>query len=133
VQGTPFDFRKLRLIAEAMSEAHADKAGGDGFDHNYVLDTGGRLEEAAACVYHPPSGRTMEVYTTKPGLQLYTANYLSDQRIGRGSVAFCKHGALCLETQFYPDSPNKPAFPSPLLLPGQAYNHTTIYKFSIRD
>ncbi len=133
VQGTPFDFRKLRPISAAMSEENADKARGDGFDHNYVLDTGGRLEQVAACVYHPSSGRTMEVYTTKPGMQLYTGNYLSDQRKGRGAVPFCKHAALCLETQFYPDSPNRPAFPSPLLLPDQVYRHTTIYKFSVLD
>jgi len=133
VEGSPFDFRKQRPISEAMSEEDQQKPKGDGFDHNYVLDTKGRLETLAASVYHPPSGRTMEIYTTKPGMQLYTGNYLTDQLKGRGSVSFGKHGALCLETQHYPDSPNKPTFPSPILMADQKYLHTSIYRFGLRS
>lgn len=132
VEGTPFDFRNSRPIYAAMIEENEQKAKGDGFDHNYALDTNGDLNHVAAFVYEPDSGRTMEVRTTKPGMQLYTGNYLNGTLIGRAGTVFDKHGALCLETQYYPDSPNQPSFPSPTLLPGQKYDHTTIYRFGLK-
>lgn len=130
VEGSPFDFRETRLIGKAMQEDDPRKPAGEGFDHNYVLDTQGSLNSAAATLSHQPSGRVMEVYTTKPGMQLYTGNYLTEQMQGRGQKPFIKYGALCLETQYYPDSPNQPSFPSPVLRPGETYHHTTIYRFS---
>lgn len=133
VETTPFDFRNSRLIGQAMREDDPRKPAGEGFDHNYVLDPQGDLSNAAAILSHQPTGRVMEVYTTKPGMQLYTGNYLTGQMKGRGQRPFIKHGALCLETQYYPDSPNQPTFPSPVLQPGETYRHTTIYRFSTLD
>ncbi|MBT8346689.1 MAG: galactose mutarotase [Desulfofustis sp.] len=133
VQGSPFDFRRLRRISEAMAEEDKRKKAGDGFDHNYVLDTRGDIKKIAAYLYHEKSGRIMAVYTTKPGMQFYSGNYLDGRWKGRGGVGFFKHAALCLETQYYPDSPNHPLFPSPLLLPGDIYRHTTIYRFGLRS
>jgi len=132
VDGTPFDFRNSRPIFAAMTEADTQKPKGDGFDHNYALDTAGDLDKVAALVFEPASGRTMEVRTTKPGMQLYTGNYLNGTLRGRAGQVFDQHGALCLETQYYPDSPNHPSFPSPFLLPGQTYEHTTVYRFGVK-
>jgi aldose 1-epimerase len=86
--------------------------------------------EFAATVLDPKSGRAMDVYTTEPGLQFYTGNFL-DGSPGRGGKAYVKRGALCLETQHFPDSPNKPAFPTTTLQPGQEYNTKTVYKFGV--
>jgi aldose 1-epimerase len=91
----------------------------NGYDHNYVINGGGKSLVFAARVREPKSGRIMEVRTTQPGVQLYTGNHL-------------KHGALCLETQHYPDSPNKPAFPSAILRPGETFKSTTSFAFSAR-
>ncbi len=132
VDGSPFDFRAPRRIDLAMSEEGTRKKEGEGFDHNYVLDTRGAAGKIAASVYHEESGRVMDVYTTKPGLQLYTGNYLDGRWKGRDGVGFFKHAALCLETQYYPDSPNQPLFPSPVLVPGELYHHTTIYRFGLQ-
>ncbi|MCG6929978.1 MAG: galactose mutarotase [Desulfofustis sp.] len=132
VEKTPFNFKNSRRLGAAMAEGHEQKPGGAGFDHNYVLDTNGDLSRVAASLHEPVSGRTMEVRTTKPGLQLYTGNYLNGTLRGRGGATFDQHGALCLETQYYPDSPNQPTFPSPVLLPGEIYRHTTVYRFGCR-
>lgn len=132
VEGSPFDFRTLRRISEAIAEEDNRKKAGDGFDHNYVLDTRGDVNKVAAYLYHEESGRTMAVYTTKPGMQFYSGNYLDGRRRGRGGAGFFKHAALCLETQYFPDSPNHPLFPSPLLLPGDVYRHRTIYRFGLQ-
>ncbi len=133
VEGSPFDFRSPRRISEAIAEEGTRKKAGEGFDHNYVLDTRGDIDKVAALLCHEGSGRTMEVYTTKPGMQFYSGNYLDGRRIGRGGTGFFKHAALCLETQFYPDSPNQPLFPSAQLEPGDLYRHTTIYRFGLQS
>ena len=132
VEGSPFDFRKLRRISEAIAEEDDRKRAGVGFDHNYVLDTRGDINKVAAFLYHEESGRTMAVHTTKPGMQFYSGNYLDGRRKGRGGTGFFKHAALCLETQYFPDSPNHPLFPSSLLEPGNLYRHTTIYRFGLQ-
>jgi aldose 1-epimerase len=132
VEGSPFDLRTLRRISEAIAEEDDRKKAGEGFDHNYVLDTRGDIKKVAAYLYHEESGRIMAVYTTKPGMQFYTGNYLDGRRKGRGGAGFFKHAALCLETQYFPDSPNQPLFPSPLLVPGDIYRHTTIYRFGLQ-
>ena len=131
VEGSPFDFRQIRRIGLAISEGDGQKKTGEGFDHNYVLDTHGDVGKIAALILHQESGRTMEVCTTKPGMQFYTGNFLDGTLKGRGGAPFNKHSALCLETQYFPDSPNQPRFPSTLLGPGETYRHTTIYRFGL--
>lgn len=121
VEGTPFDFRRIREIGPSL-----EKSGG--FDHNFNLSAV-KKEEPVNRIYleHPASGRAMEVLTTEPGVQFYSGNYLFQLK-DRGLDT---HDALCLETQMYPDSVNKPAFPSVILNPGEIYRQKTIHKFSI--
>jgi aldose 1-epimerase len=130
VTGTPFDFRKATAIG-ARIEAHDEqiKLGG-GYDHNFVLrrKTGDVMSQAARAA-EPTTGRVLEVWTTEPGIQLYTGNFLDGVR-GKGGVSYTKRSAFCLETQHYPDSPNQPKFPSVVLKPVGRYQTTTIYKFS---
>lgn len=127
VQGTGLDFTMPRRIGERIG----DYLGfAKGYDHNFVLDAGGGTLSACARVVEPKSGRVMDVLTTEPGVQLYTANHLDGQRTGVGGVVYGQHTGFCLETQHYPDSPNKPAFPSTVLRPGQRYQTTTVYRFS---
>ncbi len=105
---------------------------GGGYDHNWVLNKSlGGLVQAAE-VFEPKSGRVMDVLTTEPGLQFYTANFLDGTLHGKGGKAYGKHGAFCMETQHFPDSPNKSNFPSTELKPGQTYKTTTVYRFSAR-
>lgn len=119
VQGTGFDLRQPVQLGKHLKQFHLD-----GFDHNFCLPLG-RARRLVARAHHPPSGRTMEVHTTQPGLQFYTGNNLDGSLKGKGAATYPKHSAFCLETQNWPDAVNKPHFPSPLLLPGEEYNHTT--------
>ncbi len=126
VSGTPLDFTSPHRIGERIGADYKPLIQGKGYDHNFVLSgTGMKL---AARVRDPKTGRVMEVRTTEPGVQLYTANHTNTT--GKGGHAYKKRSALCLETQRYPDSPNKPAFPSSVLRPGDTYQHTTEFKFS---
>jgi aldose 1-epimerase len=104
---------------------------GGGYDHNFVINHHGEELALAARVYDPTSGRVLEVDTTQPGVQFYTANFL-DGVHGKHGHIYNKRNALCLETQHYPDSPNKPSFPSTILKPGQTYHEITVWKFSTR-
>ena len=122
VEGTPFDFRLSTPIGERIGQLDM------GYDINYVLSRESREMTRVAAVYDPASGRSMEVLTTLPGVQLYTANYVDNIK-GRDGVVYHKHGALCLETQFWPNSPNQPGFPSSRLDPGETYEESTIYRF----
>jgi aldose 1-epimerase len=115
VKGTPLDFTTATAIGARMEQF---KPKLNGYDHNFVINGGGRSIIRAARVQHPKSGRAMEVKTTEPGVQLYTANHLN-------------HAAFCLETQHYPDSVNHPNFPSTILRPGEKFRSTTIYAFSV--
>lgn len=130
VKGTPFDFTEPHPIGARIGELKKDKLpnGPDGYDHCYALrGQDGKLAFAARVV-DPKSGRVMEISTTEPGIQFYTGNHLS----GAEADAKCpQHGGFCLETQHYPDSPNKPAFPSTLLKPGETYRTVTVHKFSV--
>jgi len=130
VGGTPFDFRKPTAMgARINSDDEQIKLGG-GYDHNFVLNRkAGDPISLAARVEEPKTGRVMEVWTTEPGVQFYTGNFLDGSLRGKG-VSYIKRSAFCLETQHFPDSPNKPEFPSTELKPGQRYHTTTIYKFS---
>lgn len=133
VAGTPFDFSAPAPLGARLDAAPLRATGG--YDHTYVLDGWGERERGvpalAARVHEPVTGRVMEVFTTEPGLQLYTGNFLDLE--GRGPGARCgSHGGLCLEAQHFPDSPNRPAFPSTVLRPGETYRQTTVYRFGTR-
>jgi aldose 1-epimerase len=132
VKGTPFDFISAHAIGERIGQNDPQLQYGKGYDHNYVLRSRkGGLAKAAE-VYDPGSGRVMEVWTTEPGVQFYTGNNLRDSLKGKEGKTYARRGALCLETQHYPDSPNKPNFPTTELKPGATYRTTTVYKFSAR-
>lgn len=126
VAGTPMDFRSPCPIGERISMVPG------GYDHNYVLNREEKSLSLAAKVTDPLSGRVMEVWTTEPGIQLYTGNFLDGSLKGKKGIAYKKHYGFCLETQHFPDSPNQPSFPSVILRPGEKYNHITIYKFSVK-
>ncbi len=132
VQGTPFDFRKPTAIGARIDADDEQITLGHGYDHNFVLRRkAGAPISLAARVVEPTSGRVMEVWTTEPGVQLYTGNFLDGTTHGKGGVSYAKRAAFCLETQHFPNSPNQPNFPSVVLNPGGRYHTTTIYKFSI--
>lgn len=124
VKETPFDFNSLTEIGKRINEKDEQLIFGAGYDHNWVLNKKGKELSLAAKVFEQNSGRTMEVWTTEKGLQFYAGNFLTNPFIYRG--------ALCLEAQVFPDSPNKSNFPSPVLKKGQTYRQTTIYKFSVK-
>jgi aldose 1-epimerase len=127
VAGTPMDFTKPMTIGSRIDQVPLAPPGG--YDHNYVLTSGGGTLALAARVYEPTTGRVMEVYTTEPGVQFYTGNFLDGSLKGKSGVAYAKHAAFCLETQHFPDSVNHPNFPSTILEPGQTYKTTTVYRF----
>lgn len=132
VAGTPFDFTKPKTMGKDL-----EKAGGKpvGFDLNYVLDKGStEMPELAARMTDPKSGRVLEVFTTEPGLQFYTGNFLDGSNIGKDGAVYKQYSAFCLEPQKFPDSINKPEWKeksNPILKPGETYKQTTIYKFSV--
>lgn len=130
VKRTPFNFLKATKIGERIEQNNKQLKIGNGYDHNYVLNKKEGLKKAAK-VIEPESGRILEVFTTEPGLQLYTANWLDGSIVGHQSIAYQKRCAFCLETQHFPNSPNQPDFPSTILRPGEAYQSTTVYKFSV--
>lgn len=130
VANTPLDFRSPRLIGERIKEVgHAPT----GYDHNFVLNKSeiGALEKAAM-VSHEGSGRRMEVFTTEPGVQLYTANFLDGTITGKSGKPYEYQNGFCLECQHFPDSPNQPHFPSTILHPGAVYEQTTVHRFSVK-
>ena len=131
VEGTPFDFRTPKVIGKDIEADNEQLKNGSGYDHNYVLNKKepGELSFAAKLL-EPVSGRTMEVYTTEPGLQLYTGNFLSGIT-GQHGATFPRRSGICLEAQHFPDSPNRPYFPPVTLEPGQQYKQKTIYKFGV--
>ena len=132
VNNTPMDFRELTCIGKNISSDYEQIVFGSGYDHNWIInDTGKRLEKAAE-VYDEKSGRVMEVYTTKPGVQFYSANFLKGLEPGKGGTTYIKRGAFCLETQYFPNSVKHKNFPSPILKAKQKYEHETIYKFSVK-
>jgi aldose 1-epimerase len=132
IRGTDLDFTSPYTIGERIDSDHQLLVYGAGYDFNYIINKKDGKLNFAASAYEPESGRYMEVFTTEPGVQLYTGNHLSGTEIGKTGVAYSKRTGFCLETQHFPDSPNKPNFPSTLLLPGEKYNSTTIYKFSAK-
>jgi aldose 1-epimerase len=134
VQGTPFDFRNATAIGARINQNDPQLVIGHGYDHNWILDRTTGDEKTlvrAAEAFDPFSGRMLEVWTTEPGIQLYTSNYL-DGVHGKGDHVYQRREAFCLETEHFPDSPNHPAFPSTELKPGGRYSSTTVFKFSAR-
>jgi aldose 1-epimerase len=130
VKDTPFDFTTLRRIGERIDQLKGDPGG---YDVNYLLNSGGKEEPGwAARVSEPKTGRVMEMYTTEPGVQVYTGNFLDGKQKGRGGVVYKKHGGFCLEAQHFPDAVHHDNFPSIILKPGQTYKQTTIYQFSTK-
>jgi aldose 1-epimerase len=132
VAGTPFDFTKATAIGARVNDDHEQLKLGLGYDHNWVLTRSGKGLATAAEVYEPSSGRALEVLTTEPGVQFYCGNFLDGTNVGKGGKAYQHRWGFCLETQHFPDSPNKPEFPSTRLAPGEKYDTTTVYKFSAR-
>jgi len=142
VLGTPFDFRELRELGEGIGEDHPQILFGGGYDHNFVLGGGGSgwassvPEElsgltAAVRVVEPTTGRVMEVFTTEPGVQVYSGNFLDGTITGKAGTAYEYRNGFCLETQHFPDSPNQPGFPSTILRHGEEYRSRTVYRFSL--
>jgi aldose 1-epimerase len=129
VAGTPFDFRKPTEIGARIEHADEQLKLGKGYDHNWVLSKKGSELALAARVEEFSTGRVMEVWTTQPGIQFYTGNFLDGTIKGKGGKVYTRRSALCLETQHYPDSPNKPKFPTVVLKPGMDFKSTTVYKF----
>ncbi len=131
VEGTPFDFRTATAIGARVNEENQQLKYGLGYDHNWVLTPADSGLIYAAKVVEPVSGRTMEVYTNEPGLQFYGGNFLNGSDTGKNGVSYTHRSALCLETQHFPDSPNKPEFPTTILQPGAEYYSVCIYKFGV--
>jgi aldose 1-epimerase len=133
VKGTPLDFATATAIGSRIDQGDEQLKLGHGYDHNFVLDGGrGGTPVLAAQVYEPSSGRVMEVWTTQPGIQFYSGNFLDDTIRGKSGSPYRRRAAFCLETQHFPDSPNKPNFPSTILKPGSQFKSSTTYKFSSR-
>ncbi|WP_219664117.1 aldose epimerase family protein [Streptomyces bambusae] len=132
VSGTPFDLREARTIGARITEEHPQiRRAGDGFDHNWVLDGTGLRR--AAVLSHPASGRRVECLTTEPGLQVYTGNHFDGSLTGRSGRPYVAYAGIALETQRFPDSPNRPEYPSTYLRPGEEYRSTTAYRFSVEE
>ncbi len=132
VEGTPFDFRKPTAIGARINQDDEQLKLGKGYDHNWVLNRKGAGLSLAAHVEEPTTGRVMEVLTFEPGLQFYTGNFLDGTLKGKNGKVYAHRAAFCMETQHFPDSPNKPSFPSTELKPGQEYHTTTVYRFSVK-
>jgi len=131
VEGTPFDFRKPKAIGQDINADNEQIKNGAGYDHCFVLNKHEEGELSfAARIKEPVSGRTMEVYTTEPGVQVYTDNW-ADGYVGQHGAIFPRRSAICFEAQHFPDSPNHPYFPSVILKPGNQYKQKTIYKFGV--
>lgn len=132
VAGTPFDFREPKAIGRDIGADDEQLKLAHGYDHNFLLRGGCMEVRKIADVLEPVSGRTMEVFTDCPGIQLYTGNFLENTQIGKEGTVYGPHHGFCMETQFYPDTPHHEEFPSSILKAGEEYSSTTIYKFGIR-
>lgn len=131
VEDTPFDFRMPVAIGARIRQRNEQLERGRGYDHNFVVNGPMGVLRPAARVSEPMSGRVLEVLTTEPGIQFYSGNFLDGSLRGKNGKAHARRSAFCLETQHFPDSPNKPAFPSTVLRPGEKYASSTIYRFSV--
>jgi aldose 1-epimerase len=133
VAGTPFDFSTATSIGARIEASHEQLELAGGYDHNFVLAPGAPDPVHAAHVHDPVTGRTMDVFTTEPGVQFYSGNFLDGSITGKSGHVYRQRFGFCLETQHYPDSPNKPVFPSTILRPGEEYQSRTVYAFGVRE
>lgn len=133
VENTPFDFRTTTPIGKRIHEDHLQLKYGNGYDHNWVVKDWNDTLQPVARLYDPATGRLLEVATTEPGIQVYTANALSEVPTDDPAIFFQDHGAVCLETQHFPDSPNQPHFPSTVLKKGSIFKSETVYKCTVSD
>jgi aldose 1-epimerase len=131
VAGTPFDFRVPTPIGERIRTPHPQLVRARGYDHNWVLDRPAEGLALAARLEHPGSGRAMEVFTTEPGVQFYSGNFLDGTLVGTAGAVVRQGDGLCLETQHFPDAPNQPAFPSTVLRPGETFRSSTLHRFGV--
>ncbi len=131
VKGTVMDFTKMSSFAEGIASGDEQIVYGLGYDHNWALNTNGNINEVACELYEPQSGRAMQVFTTKPGIQFYSGNHLNEnvELIGKNNTVYNKRTGLCLETQFFPNAMKHKNFPSPILKGNETYHYVTIYKF----
>jgi len=133
VEGTPMDFRTMHRIGERIGETDYEQIrNGNGYDHNWVLDTKGDDSIVAATLYCEKTGIAMDVYTDEPGVQVYTGNFLNGRIVGKGGSIYNRRAGICLETQHYPDSPNRPLWPSVVLRPGETYSSHCVYAFYVK-
>lgn len=131
IKGTPMDFTDFRVVGKDIDSDYDQIKFGNGYDHNWILDNyTGELIKAAE-VIDENSGRKLEVFTTKPGVQLYTGNFIDENEIGKGGIPYGRRQGLCLETQYFPDSMHHEGFSNVFLKPEEEYKHTTVYKFSV--
>jgi len=131
VQGTPLDFTKSTPIGSRINDRYEQMVLANGYDHNFVINRKGPGLELAARVHESSTGRILEIYTTEPGVQFYSANFLDGTLTGKQGRVYKQHYAFALETEHFPDSPNHPSFPSTILRPDQTYRSRTVYKFSV--
>lgn len=131
VEGTPFDFRNPTALGERFTIDDEQLKNGKGIDHNWVLNTKGNINVSCARLKSEKTGITMDVYTTEPGIQVYTGNFLDGTLVGKKGIVYNHRASVCLETQKYPDTPNKADWPSAVLRPGEVYRSQCIYKFSV--
>lgn len=131
VEGTPMDFREPHAVGERINDNFEQLIFGKGYDHTYVLNKEGEELSFCARCSSPKSGIVMETYTTQPGVQLYTGNWMTGNFVGKNGQRYPERAALCLETQHFPDSPNKPEYPSTTLRPGELFQSTTVYRFGV--
>lgn len=132
VKGTPFDFTTATKIGNRINDDDVQIKNGKGYDHTWVLNRKADGLTLAATLSEPASGRVMEVWTTEPGVQFYSGNFLNGTYVGKGGKKYEYRSALCLETQHFPDSPNQPSFPTTVLKPGEVYKTQTVYRFGIQ-
>lgn len=133
VMDTPMDFRAPTPIGERIGQDFEQLKNGNGIDHNWVLNTRGNIAEACASLESPATGIRLDVYTTEPGIQVYCGNFLDGTVKGKNGIPYGFRAAVCLETQKYPDTPNKPEWPSAVLRPGEKYESRCIYRFSVSE
>jgi len=131
VINTPMDFAHFTPIGARINQEYDQLKLAGGYDHNFVLRAGGNALTSAATVYEPTTGRILEVFTQQPGIQFYSGNFLDGSIVGEGGRAYVKHAGCCFEPQHFPDSPNHPSFPTTVLKPGEQYEQTTVFKFSV--
>ena len=134
VEGTPMDFRTPTPVGARINDYDfVQLKNGNGYDHNWVLNTKGDVTRKCATLESPLTGIVLDVYTNEPGIQVYAGNFLDGSLTGKKGITYNQRASVCLETQKYPDTPNKPHFPSATLLPGDEYQQITVYKFTVEE